>query len=94
MNRTEFDNIIKNSGYKSEGIAWFMYPQAGDHVALKRYLNPTTHDHLYVTDADEAQVANLASYTAEGVAGYVMNSKEVAQDGTRAVPLYWWYLPV
>lgn len=91
--RTEFDNAVRNLGYKAESVGWFMFDKPDDHIALNRFYSSGARDHLYCTVPDEAKVPDLWTYSPEGVAGYVLSGNEPACDGTRAVPLYWWYLP-
>jgi len=94
--RSEFDNAIQNYGYTPEFIGWFMFDadqNPPNTVALNRYYNEETMDHLYFT----GQATSYAQrYVEDGIAGHVLNDDGLSNAGnsyqsrTSAVPLYWW----
>jgi hypothetical protein len=91
--RIEHDNAVQKYCFKPQHIAWFMFNKKLDgNVALKRYYEPNTQRYMYLTDEEqESRQWDVSAYTKAVVAGYVQNNNASAQDGTRAVPLYWWH---
>ncbi|KAF8242892.1 hypothetical protein K440DRAFT_606855 [Wilcoxina mikolae CBS 423.85] len=90
--RAIFDNSIKHHGFRVEHIGWFMFEHRQCRsIALKQYYNRESQDHLYCTDGNIGKAADLSTYIAEGVAGYVFDDNKYTRDETRVVPLYWWH---
>jgi len=81
-----------NHGYAYEGESFtvFNHHHAGL-VAVYRYWNPSTHDHLYTADHHEIGTHNVGEvgkhgYSHEGILGYV---SPVEFPGSVAILRYW-----
>jgi hypothetical protein len=87
----EHDAASKNSGYRGDGIACFIWPdgaQPTHTVKLSRAYNSTLDDHLYTTDPGEYTDATQKwSYAGEGVAGWVL-SPEVGRFNPVVGPVH------
>jgi len=69
-----------NHGYTSEGLLGYVSPNPfHGGVPVYRYWQPTTHDHLYTTNAGEIGKTNPGEvgnhgYSSEGIVGYVVHA--------------------
>jgi RHS repeat-associated protein len=69
---TEKQTVL-SLGYTYEGIAFYVYTAAGTgRIPLYRLLHNTTHIHVYTTSASEYNGASAATWTKEGIVGYVL----------------------
>jgi len=87
----EAQNAEKNFGYKSEGIACYVYSYAADDtVPLYRLYKSSTQHHFYTTNEAEAKNAEQNGYTSEGTACYVYptNSEQPPKDSVKFYRLY------
>jgi len=77
---------VGNHGYKCEGVLGYVSPTAfPGSVAIQRFYNGATHDHLYT--ANDGEIGSVANhgYKSEGVLGYAYT----AQHDIKPVFRYW-----
>lgn len=68
----EIDALLTNpdSGYVLEGVVFQIYDSSYDTVDINRLYNPTTGEHFYTTDDEEAlTLIGQGSFVPEGVLG-------------------------
>ncbi|KAH7717565.1 hypothetical protein AAVH_14980, partial [Aphelenchoides avenae] len=89
-NADEFQNAIKNLGYKNEGIVGFILTaKAPSSVELYRLYHVEQHDHFYTTSQPErANAISQLGYKDEGIAGYVYQASGAACPCPDLRPLY------
>ncbi|KAH7704228.1 hypothetical protein AAVH_28584 [Aphelenchoides avenae] len=92
-NFDEWQNAIKNLGYKDEGITGRIFAHVSIGTApLYRLYHRDVVDHFYTTSASEYDTAiNRLGFKDEGVAGYVYPTHPA--DCPEVAPLYRMYKP-
>ncbi|GAC1681047.1 MAG: hypothetical protein PVS3B3_00500 [Ktedonobacteraceae bacterium] len=90
--KDEARNAVNRYGYKSEGIACYVYSFAKDDTTpLIRLYRPSTQHHFYTTSESEAENAvKKYGYTREGTACYVYptQGEEAPKDSVALYRLY------
>lgn len=82
--KTEGDGAVRNSGFKYEGIAGYVFDSnsAGNSNPIYRLYNSSKNKHFYTTNEDEKQtLTSTGGYRFEGTIGYTAG-------GYRGLPMH------